>query len=175
MRRAYTDNMLSSSITAASRLMPSQHSAGLLLYREIAGNLEVLLVHPGGPYWAKKDDGAWSIPKGEFADSEAPLEAARREFREETGAAPPAGDPLALDPVRQPSGKIVHAWAIRGQFDVSTLRSNVFAMQWPPRSGQLQEFPEVDRAAWFPVTLAKRKIAKGQLPILIQFEAHFGP
>ena len=126
----------------------SKKSAGLLLFRETIAGVEVLLVHPGGPFWARKDDGSWSIPKGEFADDEEPLAAAKREFEEEVGA-PPAGDFVPLDPVRQPSGKLVLAWAVRSDFDPSKLTSNTFSVEWPPRSGRQQEFPEVDRAAWF--------------------------
>ena len=146
--------------------MPKK-SAGLLLYRETAEGVEVLLVHPGGPFWAKKDDGSWSIPKGEFADGEEPLAAAKREFEEEMGV-PPAGDLMPLEPLRQPSGKVVFAWTLRSDFDPSTLKSNLFSMEWPPKSGQRQEFPENDRAAWFGVESAKRKIVKGQAPFLDQ-------
>ncbi len=151
--------------------MTRKQSAGLLLYREAAGALEVLLVHPGGPLWAGRDAGAWSIPKGEFTAAEAPLQAALREFEEETGAAPPAGEPLPLEPVRQPSGKIVHAWALRGEFEVAALKSNLFSMEWPPKSGRRQAFPEVDRAAWLTLDIARRKIFAGQLPLLDQLEA----
>lgn len=146
--------------------MPKK-SAGLMLFRETAGKLEVLLVHPGGPFWAKKDDGAWSIPKGEFGDGEDPLAAARREFKEETGFAP-EGETFPLEPVRQPSGKIVYAWAIEGDFDPAALRSNTFSMEWPPKSGRHEEFPEVDRAAWFAIDTAKGKIQKGQAPFIEQ-------
>lgn len=145
-------------------------SAGLLLYRASRGAIEVLLVHPGGPFWARKDDGAWSIPKGEFDDGEAPLAAARREFAEETGAAVD-GDFIELQPVRLPSGKIVHAWAVRADFDPTRLRSNTFTIEWPPKSGQLREFPEVDRAAWFTLDEARGKIQPGQRPLLDRLEA----
>ena len=144
-------------------------SAGLLVYRGGAGGLEVLLVHPGGPYWRNKDDGAWSIPKGELDESEDPVAAARREFEEETGAVP-QGELLPLEPVRQPGGKIVHAWAVRGDFDPAALRSGTFTMEWPPRSGRRRVFPEVDRAAWFPLGEARRKILSGQEPLLTQLE-----
>ena len=154
--------------------MPRKHSAGLLLFREVGGDLEVLLVHPGGPFWANKDDGAWSIPKGEAEEGEDLLAAAKREFTEETGAAAPADQFLPLEPVRQPSGKIVHAWAVRGDFDVSMLRSNECAMEWPPNSGRQETFVEVDRAAWFPLKHAREKLIKGQRPILSQFEVRFG-
>jgi predicted NUDIX family NTP pyrophosphohydrolase len=131
--------------------------------------LEVLLVHPGGPLWARKDDSAWSIPKGELDDDEDPLSAARREFEEETGGTP-EGPFVALDPVRQPSGKVVCVWAAEGEFDVSRLVSNLFEMEWPPRSGRRMEFPEVDRAGWFTVDAARRKIVPGQAAFLDQLQ-----
>ncbi len=144
-----------------------QRSAGILLYRRRGrGAVEVLLVHPGGPFWAKKDEGAWSIPKGLYERGEDPLAAARREFAEETGSPPPAGEAVALGAFRQPSRKIVDAWAVEGEFDPATLRSNTFAMEWPPKSGRMQEVPEVDRAEWFAPDAAARKILKGQRPIL---------
>jgi predicted NUDIX family NTP pyrophosphohydrolase len=152
--------------------MPKK-TAGLLLFRDASGRLEVLLVHPGGPFWASKDDGAWSIPKGQFEDDEDPLAAARREFEEETGSAP-TGDVLPLEPLRQPSGKVLYAWAINGDFDSRTLKSNTFSMEWPPKSGRQQNFPEVDRAAWFPIEDARRKILKGQAPLLRQLQAKLG-
>lgn len=148
-------------------------SAGLLLFREVAGRLEVLLVHPGGPYWARKDEGAWSIPKGEFEEGEDPLEAAKREFGEETGFAID-GEPFPLDPLRQPGGKVVHAWALRGDLDPGRVRSNTFSMEWPPRSGRKQEFPEVDRAEWFSLENAERKILKGQSGFLSQLRMRVG-
>lgn len=144
--------------------MPTQ-SAGLLLFRGSAESVEVLLVHPGGPFWAKKDDGAWSIPKGEFDDDEEPLAAAIREFEEETGQ-PIAGELIPLEPIKQAGGKIVIAWAVCADFDPSRLRSNTFQMEWPPRSGLQKEFPEVDRAAWFGVTHARQKILNSQQPLL---------
>ena len=143
----------------------TRKSAGLLLYRETDAGLEVLLVHPGGPFWARKDEGAWSIPKGELAEGEEPLAAARRELEEETGWIAPA-EALALTPRRQPGGKLVLAFAARGDVDPATLRSNTFSLEWPPRSGRRQEFPEVDRAAWFPLAAAARRILAGQRPIL---------
>jgi predicted NUDIX family NTP pyrophosphohydrolase len=143
----------------------AKRTAGILLFREAPGGLEVLLVHPGGPFWARKDDGAWSIPKGLVDEGEEPLDAAKREFREETGGSPD-GAAIALDPLRQPSGKILHAWAMRGEFDLAKLISNTFSMEWPPGSGRQQEFPEVDRAAWFSMEDAWRKILKGQAPLL---------
>ena len=150
--------------------MAGKKSAGLLLFRMRSGRLEVLLVHPGGPFWARKDDGAWSIPKGEIADGEDALAAATREVEEETGARP-SGRVIALDPVRQSGGKVVHAWAVESDFDPTTLRSNLVEMEWPPRSGQRKTFPEVDRAAWFSLETAARKILSGQTPLLRQLEA----
>ena len=142
-----------------------QHSAGILLYRRSGHPLEVLLVHPGGPYWAKKDDGAWTIPKGGYAPGEDAFAAAKREFREETGATVD-GQAMALGAFRQSAAKIVEVWAVEGAFDPEALVSNTFAMEWPPRSGRTSEFPEVDRAGWFTPELAWRKILKGQRPIL---------
>jgi len=142
-------------------------SAGLLLFREKTGELQVLLVHPGGPLWAKKDEGAWSIPKGEFEEGEDPLDAARREFEEETGFRA-EGEPIPLEPLRQPGGKIIHAWAVRQDLDPSRIRSNTFRMEWPPKSGRQQEFPEVNRAAWFNMDVAGKKILKGQAGFLSQ-------
>jgi len=142
-------------------------SAGLLLYRIRHAAIEVLLVHPGGPYWKNKDEGAWSIPKGEFLTGEAPIVAARREFFEETGVAV-EGEFYALKPLRQPGGKIVHAWAVEGDLDPATIVSNEFEIEWPPRSGRLQSFPEIDRGAWFALPVATRKIAPGQAPLLAE-------
>jgi predicted NUDIX family NTP pyrophosphohydrolase len=142
-----------------------QRSAGILLYRQTGCEIEVLLVHPGGPFWAKKDDGAWTIPKGGYQPGEDALAAAKREFEEETGARP-EGETVALGSFRQSTAKIVEVWAIEGTFDPQRLSSNTFAMEWPPRSGRLSEFPEVDRAAWFTAEVAQRKILKGQRPIL---------
>ena len=152
--------------------MPKE-SAGLLVFRRTSGGLEVLLAHPGGPFWAKKDEGAWSIPKGELAAGEDPLAAALREFEEETGVII-AGTPLALQPVRQPSGKIIRAWALEGDLDPATVKSNTFSLEWPPRSGQQQEFPEIDRVAWLPVEEARRKIVPGQVPLLEQLALQLG-
>ena len=145
-------------------------SAGLLLYRRGSDRLEVLLVHPGGPFWARKDDGAWSIPKGEFADGEDPLDAAIREFQEETGQRP-SGEFIPLTPLKQAGGKLVYAWALRADFDPATLASNTFSMEWPPKSGKLRDFPEVDRAEWFTMDVARGKILKGQAAFLDQLIA----
>ena len=136
-------------------------SAGLLMFRRRAAGPEVLLVHPGGPFWANKDEGAWSIPKGELAAGEEPLAAARREFEEETGCRG-AGPFIPLTPVAQRGGKVVHAWAVEGDCDPAGLRSNAFALEWPPKSGKYQQFPEVDRAEWFSVPVALRKINPAQ-------------
>ena len=148
----------------------SRQSAGLLLHRRGASGLEVFLVHPGGPFWSRKDAGAWSIPKGEFTAAEDPLAAARREFREETGFDPPPEPPVALGAARQAGGKTVHAWAVAGDVEAAAVRSNTFEMEWPPRSGRVQEFPEVDRAAWFGLDEARRRILPGQLPLLERLE-----
>jgi predicted NUDIX family NTP pyrophosphohydrolase len=136
-------------------------SAGLLLFRGRAADLEILLGHPGGPFWKNKDDGAWSIPKGLIGADEAPLSAARREFAEETGH-DLEGVFLPLGEARQPGGKVVQAWAIEGDWDPALIRSNTFEMEWPPRSGRHRTFPEIDRAAWFAVAEARRKILMGQ-------------
>lgn len=151
--------------------MPKQ-SAGLLVFRQRERRLEVLLVHPGGPFWARKDEGAWSIPKGEFAPQEDPLLAARREFEEELGA-PIDGDFIPLGTVKQPGGKQVHAWAVCFEFDPAALRSNTFTMEWPPRSGRRGEFPEVDRAEWFDLPAARLKLLRGQLPLLDRLQDRF--
>ena len=143
----------------------ARKSAGLLLFRCAASGPEVLLVHPGGPYWSRKDQGAWSIPKGEFEEGEDPLLADRREFHEETGLEA-KGEPIPLSPIRQPSGKTVHAWALEQDVEVSLARSNTFAMEWPPKSGETREFPEVDRAEWFSLEEARQKIQKGQSGLL---------
>jgi predicted NUDIX family NTP pyrophosphohydrolase len=144
----------------------AQRSAGFLLYRRRQRGVEVLLVHPGGPFWARKDEAAWSIPKGEHGPDEDAQAAARREFAEETGADAPTGEPVALGAFRQPSGKIIEAWAIEGDFDPAALKSNTFTLEWPRRSGRMLEVPEVDRAGWFTPEEAARKLIKGQRPIL---------
>lgn len=144
-----------------------KNSAGLLMFRFRNRQLEVFLVHPGGPFWQNKDDGAWSIPKGEYGIGEEPLEAAKREFKEETGYEP-EGDFIALEPLRQPSRKIITAWAFEGDCDAAGIASNLFAMEWPPRSGRQAQFPEVDRAAWFAIPTAKVKLLKGQTGFIDQ-------
>lgn len=149
-------------------------SAGLVLYRERDGALQVLLGHMGGPFWARKDEGAWSIPKGELADGEDPLAGARREFAEELGHAPPAGDVIELGEVRQKAGKRVIAFAIEGDFDPATIVPGTFEMVWPPRSGRTQAFPEVDRVAWFDLPAAEAKIVKGQSELLARLAAARG-
>ena len=148
----------------------SQHSAGILLYRYQHGALQVFLVHPGGPFWTNKDTAAWSIPKGLYQDGEEPLAAARREFREETGFEVD-GEFVDLGELRQPSNKIVHAWAIEGDIDATRLTSNTFTLEWPPHSGQQQEFPEVDKGEWFGIQTAGRKIIKGQAPFLDRLQS----
>lgn len=148
-------------------------SAGLLLFRETSGGPEVLLVHPGGPFWSRKDEGAWSLPKGEFEEGEDPLAVARREFQEETGASAP-GEAIPLGSLRQSGGKVVHAWAVRGDLDPDLLESNTFLLEWPPKSGRLREFPEVDRAGWFPLEEARRKILKGQASFLDRLQEKLG-
>jgi predicted NUDIX family NTP pyrophosphohydrolase len=142
-----------------------QRSAGILLYRLTGSDPEVLLVHPGGPFWARKDEGAWSIPKGLYEDPEDPLIAARREFEEEIGV-PSIGDATLLGEFKQPGGKLVTAFAAEGDFNLAELRSNTFPLEWPPKSGRLQEFPEADRAGWFTPVDARKKMLKGQIPIL---------
>ena len=147
--------------------MAGKRSAGILLHRRGAGGRrEVLLVHPGGPFWAKKDAGVWSIPKGEYDDGEDPRAAAVREFAEELGAPVPEGELVDLGEVRQRSGKTVVAWALEGDADADAIRSNTFTMQWPPRSGTMREFPEVDRAGWFGLDEAREKILPAQAPLL---------
>lgn len=142
-----------------------QRSAGVLLYRRKGRGIEVLLVHPGGPFWARKDDGVWSIPKGLIETGEDAIAVARREFEEETGAAL-AGDLVPLGTFAQSRAKTIEVWAAEGQFDPATLRSNTFSMEWPPRSGRTQAFPEVDRAEWFSPDAARIKILKGQRPAI---------
>jgi predicted NUDIX family NTP pyrophosphohydrolase len=141
-------------------------SAGILLYRLRPAGLEVLLGHMGGPFWAKKDDGGWSIPKGEHGPDEEPFAVARREFEEELGSPVPAQEFVPLGTLRVTSGKVLAVWAAEGDLDAAATRSNTFELEWPPRSGRLQEFPEIDRAAWFPLDGARSKLVKGQVPVL---------
>lgn len=152
--------------------MAKKTSAGLLLYRR-GGQLEVFLVHPGGPFWAKKDTGAWSLPKGEVKEGEDPLETAKREFTEETGL-PIDGEFRPLTPVKQSGGKTVHAWAIEADCDPSKLRSNSFSLEWPPKSGKTQDFPEVDRAGWFNIPEARQRIIAAQSGFLDQLTLLLG-
>ncbi len=144
-----------------------KQSAGILLYRSTVPEAEVLLVHPGGPFWKNKDAGAWTIPKGEFEESEDPLAAAIREFKEETGFLI-QGEFKALDPIQQKAGKIVYAWAIEGDIDADKAQSNFFEMEWPPKSGKKQSFPEIDKACWFTLSKAKLKINSSQIALLDQ-------
>jgi predicted NUDIX family NTP pyrophosphohydrolase len=146
-----------------------RRSAGLLVYKLAADEPLVLLVHPGGPFWKNKDKGAWTIPKGEFAPDEDPLETAKREFREETGQAID-GDFAPLPEIRQAGGKIVLAWAIEADIDADAIESNSFEMEWPPRSGGKQSFPEIDRAAWLPLGEARERINKGQVALIDALE-----
>ena len=144
--------------------MPKQ-AAGILLYRQSARGLEVLLAHPGGPLWSRKDLGAWTIPKGQFGPAESALDAAKREFEEEMGS-PARGAFVELGSIKQPSGKIVHAFSAESDFDVTQVKSNLFTLEWPPRSGRSGQYPEVDRAEWFSIEDARKKILKGQEPFL---------
>jgi predicted NUDIX family NTP pyrophosphohydrolase len=151
-----------------------KQSAGILLYRKTDDIVEVLLVHPGGPFWAQKDTGSWSIPKGEFVEGEQPLAAAVREFTEEIGAAPPQGAYVALGEAKQSSGKVVYAFALEADFNLEQFKSNMFQMEWPPKSGKRQEFPENDKAAWTALPLAKRRLVKGQTVFLDQLAKMLG-
>jgi predicted NUDIX family NTP pyrophosphohydrolase len=148
-----------------------RRSAGILLYRRRGDGVEVLLVHPGGPLWARRDDGAWSIPKGEHEPSDDPRACALREFGEELGAPPPAGELVELGTVRQRGGKLVTAWALEGDLDAAAAVSNSFTMEWPPRSGVRREFPEVDRAEWFALDAARAKILPAQAELLDRLAA----
>jgi predicted NUDIX family NTP pyrophosphohydrolase len=145
-------------------------SAGILLYRFYNNLPELLLVHPGGPFWAKKDLGAWSIPKGEFNETENPLDAAKREVEEETGIKV-SGEFIELTPVKQKRGKLIYAWAVQGNFDEAEIKSNTFEIEWPPKSGKKQSFPEVDKAGWFTMEEAKRKVIRGQTPLIEELRA----
>ena len=149
----------------------SVQSAGLILYRQRGGKLEVLLVHPGGPFWQRRDEGVWSIPKGEFDENEVGIDVARREFQEELGTPAPDGEATPLGEVRQTGGKIVHAWAVPGDLDVTRTTSNTFEMEWPPRSAKIQTFPEIDRAAWFDLDTARRKLLPAQRAFIDRLEA----
>ena len=149
-----------------------KRAAGILLYRGKGSSLEVFLIHPGGPYWAQKDEGSWSIPKGEISEAEDPLMAAQREFQEETGFSV-EGPFVSIGSVKQSSGKVVQAWACEGNVDASAIQSNSFSLEWPPRSGKYQDFPEADRAEWFSVAQARKKILKVQLPFLQNLEHLF--
>jgi predicted NUDIX family NTP pyrophosphohydrolase len=148
--------------------MPKK-SAGIIVYRIRSGLLELFLAHSGGPFWEKKDYNAWTFPKGEFEEGEEPFDAALREFREETGQSV-QGDFIELTPRRNPSGKMVYAWACEGDVDEKAVRSNLFEMEWPPGSGNVQKFPEVDRGAWFDISEAKKRVHKGLVPILEELE-----
>jgi predicted NUDIX family NTP pyrophosphohydrolase len=150
-----------------------KRSAGILIYRRSGPELQVLLVHPGGPFWARKDLGAWSIPKGEYEEGEEPLAAARREFREELGAEAD-GVFVELGMLVQPSRKEIIAWAVEGDFPVAELKSNTFELEWPPKSGRKQRFPEVDRAGWFGLAEARRKILRGQVEFIERLLARIG-
>ena len=152
--------------------MPKQ-SAGILLYKLTNGLLQIFLAHPGGPYFRKKDDGAWSIPKGEFLDDEDPLAAAQREFKEEVGK-PITGNFIKLQPAKQKSGKVVHAWAVEGDIDHANIASNTFEIEWPPKSGKRASFPEIDRAGWFTIDEAKVKIIPGQVWLIDELEGITG-
>ncbi len=150
--------------------MPA-NSAGLLLYRRRDGTLELLIAHMGGPFWARREEGAWTIVKGEHDAAEEPIAAARREFAEETGAEAPAGPAIDLGEVRQSGGKRVHAWALEGDFDPAALSSNTFETEWPPRSGRKAEFPEIDRVAWCDPATARRLLVKAQAAFVDELEA----
>jgi predicted NUDIX family NTP pyrophosphohydrolase len=149
-------------------------SAGILMYRRDWGEVQVLLVHPGGPFWAKRDLGAWSIPKGEHDPGEDPWAAAVREFKEETGLGPPDGVRFELGEEKQRSGKRITAFALEGSLDANLVRSNLCTLEWPPRSGRTQSFPEVDRAEWFPIPVARQKIVAGQVPFLDRLAQKLG-
>ena len=151
-----------------------RRSAGILLYRLTGDAPEVLLVHPGGPFWARKDLGVWSIPKGEYEEGEDPLACALREFEEETGTALPTSRLVDLGEVRQKSGKLVTAWAAEGDLDADAVRSNTFTIEWPPRSGRTAEFPEIDRAEWFGVDAAREKLNPAQAEFLDRLVERLG-
>lgn len=146
-----------------------KQSAGILLYRMTDKQPQVFLVHPGGPFFRKKDEGAWSVPKGEYVDGEEPLTAAQREFEEETGQTI-RGNFIKLQPVKQKSGKVVQAWAVEGDIDHEAIKSNLFEIKWPPKSGKRASFPEIDRAGWFTLEIAKQKIIPGQVGLIQELE-----
>jgi predicted NUDIX family NTP pyrophosphohydrolase len=152
----------------------AKRSAGILLYRIADGTREVLLVHPGGPFFARKDAGVWSIPKGEYDEDEDPQASARREFEEETGTALPPGELIELGEVKQKGGKIVTAWAAEGDLDAEAVSSNTFTMEWPPRSGSTAEFPEIDRAGWFEIETAREKLVAAQTEFLDRLVERLG-
>jgi predicted NUDIX family NTP pyrophosphohydrolase len=151
--------------------LATRTSAGILLYRRRDGRLELLLAHPGGPFFVKRDDGYWTIPKGEVDPDEELLAVARREFEEETGHPTPDADPLPLGSIVQKGGKVVHAWAVEGDLDPSAAASNIFEMEWPPRSGRQESFPEIDRVEWFEPDEARRRIKATQIPLIDRLEA----
>jgi len=156
-------------------VVTTRRSAGLLLYRRPPeGGVEVLLAHPGGPIWAKRDEGVWSVPKGEFHEGEEAWAVARREFEEETGHPPPGGDPIELGEIRQKGGKLVEAWAMEGDLDPATAHSNTFPFQWPPRSGQWITIPEIDRVEWFTPDEARRRIKDTQIPFIDRLQEALG-
>ncbi len=154
--------------------MSKKNSAGILLFNLKNDSPYVFLVHPGGPFWAKKDKESWSIPKGKFEDNENPLETAKREFTEETGFQIPNGEFIELEPLKQPSKKVIYAWALKGDVDADAIKSNSFEMEWPPKSGRKEEFPEIDRASWFNFNEARVKLHKGQVPFISQLEKLLG-
>lgn len=153
--------------------MATRTSAGILLFRR-SSSLEVLLAHPGGPFFARRDEGSWTIPKGEVGPGESLLAVARREFEEETGHPPPPGDPIELGSIVQKGGKVVHAWALEGDLDPATAESNTFELEWPPRSGLRATFPEIDRVAWFSPDDARRRVKATQIPLIDRLEAALG-
>jgi predicted NUDIX family NTP pyrophosphohydrolase len=151
--------------------MATRTSAGILLYRRRGGGLELLLAHPGGPFFTQRDEGYWTIPKGEVDPDEELLAVARREFEEETGHTAPDGEPISLGSIVQKGGKVVHAWALEGDLDPATSVSNMFEMTWPPRSGRRESFPEIDRVAWFDPAEARRRVKPTQIPLFERLEA----
>lgn len=147
----------------------AKQSAGILLYRNVHNTIEVLLVYPGGPFFSGKDAGNWTIPKGEFTEAEEPLQAAIREMEEETGFRP-EGEFISLAPIKQKSGKIVHCWALESDLDITTIVSNTFELEWPPKSGKRKTYPEIEKAAWFTIKAAKEKINERQIPLLEELQ-----